>query len=441
MLSGSGLRQSDAQATATQPPIYVTPTPQYITPGAPLLPPFMTETAWAENDVTPPYYANQTATAAASIYDPRCPEVPVTPGALDFQYAQQCGYCFATGTPESDLAFYAPVGGIVQPGPLGTAGPTEPALWLTPQPTWTPTHTSTPGPTPTYVGSSQTVLETFDAATPVTSFVTWGSGDGLATRTDYGAPHGYRWVRSAFQLEVMVSVTFTFPYEVTMEHVQYLAFVSGTFAGVHGVEFWDGSSWISVGPNGAGSPGGYHNNYSVVSATQFRVFAYASSVDWPTFPPAAALDSVYISYYRTYPPTSTPPPTWTPYPSPTPTGEPTLTPTPRTGGFVGGFLVTPPSCYVPRYADQSPMATMPLTLTYTARECYQIVPYIHHDFGEIGGIDLPVVHVDDVELCVSWFEFPAISLLGGNANGGIDFRLDWLLLMPLLWLVTRLLQF
>lgn len=410
MLSGSGLRQSDAQATATQPPIYVTPTPQYITPGAPLLPPFMTETAWAENDVTPPFYANQTATAAASIYDPRCPEVPVTPGALDFQYAQQCGYCFATGTPESDLAFYAPVGGIVQPGPIGTAAPAGEQPWLTPWPTWTPTNTTTPGPTVTpvplaaYANGTIGIMQTVPGATyriTFSSVVQWAlepyrEGDAFYVQT------GDSWASyaEAPSAGLRVAINGVFP-----PTPAYRSDHTYTF-------FWT----------------------AAVGQTEFN-FQYIDN----TYDDNVGYIGITVTPVVL---TATPPPTWTPYPSPTPTGEPSATPTPRTGGFVGGgFLVTPPSCYVPRYADQSPMATMPLTLTYTARECYQIVPYIHHDFGEIGGIDLPVVHVDDVELCVSWFEFPAISLLGGNANGGIDFRLDWLLLMPLVWLVTRLLQF
>jgi len=114
----------------------------------------------------------------------------------------------------------------------------------------------------------------------------------------------------------------------------------------------------------------------------------------------------------------------------TPTPGPSITPS------VTGvpWLTLPPSptaveCSVAVFRDDNVIAEFPDVLTTIDYQCYTLVPEI------IIGIPDHNLTVDGVNLCVTWFQMPLISLLG------ITFTLDIVLVGVAMWLAKMLIGF
>lgn len=459
MLNGY-VQPASAQETPT-PYGFITPTPSaYITPGTGGLLPFeLTQTHVATMGYTAAAPIYQTATAQAALYNPACPVGPVDHSRLDIGYAQSCSRCFdPEETPETDLLIVAPVGGIpaqligtpvpdvYDPVGAGCVRPGYPTPTLPPTNTPVPTNTPTPGPSPTATATPTAT------STPANTYFL---GPSVSRSASFPARNNW---------EAMEDTWPTLPYAVA----GYL------YTGSHGFVARAGSG-INAWNNSSGPAGGYTNVCLSASVAACNAVAPSAHRNAPgaisnPLPAGSPGRTTHIEYEIwshgaftwTYtmqiigygvPPASTPSPTNTPSPTPTATSWPVCVSSPTPGpsatprtGFDGPLLGTPASCYIPRYVDQSPMVnvgSLQSGVNFTGQNCYRVVPYVHIPIPEVqaGGLTLGAFHIDDVDLCIQWFEFPQISLLGGSLAGGIDFKLDWFLFIPILWLVRRLLQF
>lgn len=139
-----------------------------------------------------------------------------------------------------------------------------------------------------------------------------------------------------------------------------------------------------------------------------------------------------------YIPTSTPNPTATYTPDPLdPTQQPTPTNTPN-------FF----DCSAPVYVEYNPVISpIPDVLEPIGTQCFTLIPSL--DFSTVDvEFDVPVIGLVDIEfetgidvqfqgfqLCFEWYEMPGIRIFD------IYITLDWLLVLPMMWLVNRLLSF
>lgn len=114
------------------------------------------------------------------------------------------------------------------------------------------------------------------------------------------------------------------------------------------------------------------------------------------------------------------------------TATPSNTPTPGAtpAPWVGTPDLSQAACEVAVWADLDPVAAFDPELNVISNQCYTIVPEISIDLPGEGGLD-----VDGVQWCITWFEFPIITLLG------ITVSLDWLLVVVVAWLASLLLKF
>lgn len=107
-------------------------------------------------------------------------------------------------------------------------------------------------------------------------------------------------------------------------------------------------------------------------------------------------------------------------PSPTATGAPWM-PTPDLGES---------DCSVAVFRDDTPAVTIPEHIAVHSYGCYTLIPDITIEIPGRGDVGL-----DGVELCVTWFVMPVITVLG------ITISIDWLLFPLVAWLIARLLGF
>lgn len=130
-----------------------------------------------------------------------------------------------------------------------------------------------------------------------------------------------------------------------------------------------------------------------------------------------------------------------PGPTSTPSPTPTITPTPY------GGLATPDipvyDCSVPFfkndwvYRDDEPIAEFEVSLEVVETACYTVVPEIYFELPAIEILSFPgvTVEVEQIDLCVTFYRMPEVSILG------IFFPVD-LLALPLVgYLIRRLLTF
>lgn len=114
------------------------------------------------------------------------------------------------------------------------------------------------------------------------------------------------------------------------------------------------------------------------------------------------------------------------------TATPALTSTPNPTG--APWIVTPVTedvdCSVAVFGDFEPVAQFEDTLRIVSVECYTIIPEVHIDIPGNDPLD-----IDGVQWCITWYEFPIISVLG------ITVTLDWLLVVVVAWMIRALLSF
>lgn len=113
---------------------------------------------------------------------------------------------------------------------------------------------------------------------------------------------------------------------------------------------------------------------------------------------------------------------------------PTATPSSTAAATVTGapWLTLPPTeeveCSVAVFRDDTPVASFPDVLTTVDYQCYTLVPEVHLSIP-----DHPL-DVDGVQVCVTWFEMPIITILG------IQFTMDIVLLAVAAFLFRLLLK-
>jgi hypothetical protein len=119
----------------------------------------------------------------------------------------------------------------------------------------------------------------------------------------------------------------------------------------------------------------------------------------------------------------------------TPVSTPTPTVTPSPTATLAAWVDGPAAgqnyyCGVVKYRSTAPVAQFADGIDIHSYACYRIIPEIV--VGVPGQGD---VGIDGVDLCITWIDFPGLTFFG------FYFRLDWLLVVPLAWLVRRLLSF
>lgn len=408
--------------TSTQPPIFVTATPRgTATPDCIVYP----VNCYVQGTQTATHSPGYGTALPTGVFDSRCPPDPagVVQSELDYEYARMCSHCF-TSEEENDLLIStrSPLGGgaVSRPGGFGTITPTlPPSVTPTATATQTATSTSTPQPTSTPGGPWCAHFTFSGGYTPFSQSV---AGD--------------NWLLTSQLFSTATSInTITFALSTP---------VIASLGGPIGVQLQDMTGSTTTVQSFSNSSDTYTFTTAMNNITRFRInLDQRVGTTGTTYSGSLLTMTIYgtgYNPYTAYPcapsPTSTPGPTSTPTQTPTvgPTSTIAPTSTPRTGFENPGGLEAY-SCYVPVYVVQRPAAEFNPELNLVSRECYKVVPYVDVNLGQIGGLQL-ALKVDDLDLCVTWFTFPEIVLFGD-----LVLKLDYLLLLPVAWLVRRLLQF
>lgn len=111
----------------------------------------------------------------------------------------------------------------------------------------------------------------------------------------------------------------------------------------------------------------------------------------------------------------------------TPTYTPSVTPTGVP--WVQLMTATPSDCSIAQWRDDRPIASFPDKLSVVTYQCYTLIPEIVRTTpeGEFG--------IDGFEVCVLFFEFPVVQILG------FTIYFDWILIGVMGWLIIQLLRF
>ena len=349
-------------------------------------------------------------------YENQCPEDLPPRDAVNPAYALQCAHCWPAATSQYDDLI--PAMSIPRPAPFGTAAPTEEAPWLTPQPTWTPTNTNTPGPTPTNIPAHYTAswLPARGVNSPPASVVPPSLSCRVGSTYSpsiYTAVYGcYSWAYSAG-----LDWALQQPYYADEIRVR-----GGVNATAYGTLTLNADGWTqSKSINGTNTtivfdvPNGWYSNLSVLLTS-------GVDLNW--------VSGIGLYVLAGPVPTGTPPPTWTPLPSPTPVNSPTPAPTLRVpGSWSGGGPVTwNNSCAEPESwaGIAPPIVTFPEELVATKFVCHEVIPVLG-PWGpwdmDFFNVHIPQFYFEGIDICVVSIGWPDISIFG---IGGLDVVLSFI---------------
>lgn len=355
-----------------------------------------------------------------------CPILsPEQLAALDPLYFAQCSECFVTPTPVRDMpiasvalasptlnltvssTFQIP---IIVSGTAVTATPATPGLpgggLFTSTPS--PYPTSTPGGDGCIAYEGGTLQSGWSAVPFGFGFTEVGSWNGTAWDSAYapGADGDLLRIHRSWDGSLITQISITIDGNCTTD--------TSTFHTTAGYIFSGDTIVDSVGSSSC--PYNITNETAVFDLNQTGVTSIdlVSSVFTENDTGWARIKRVEICGDVST--TSTPAPTASP------------------AGTLAPWMNTPVfedvDCSVAVFGEFEPVADFDPEFGIVAYNCYTIVPEIDIDIPNNDGL-----HVDGVQWCITWFEFPVITLLG------IAVSLDWLLVVVVAFLVRLLMAF
>jgi len=360
-----------------------------------------------------------TATPAPTLDRSGCPSGSFDTDGLDSEWASVCSRCIALATNTPQVTIPAFVLGTVAPlSTLATAAPTWIPMYTTPTLgglSIVPTAgvTSTPSAAP--------FSYTFDLTASSGGWVvnhadgvdvgSWVSGEGWNTVYNGWSVPGYSGAFAVLDLGLdfstlnVTGVTVHYgSYPVATEPltIGYCENSCSSYSYISGLPFNTSENEVFVDYAGIGI------DYTTLDHFGFRLIGTSG------YGYVVPVTSITISGIGVC--------EWCGSPTSTPEFSPTPAPTSR----------PPILCDTPLYGDYStPIVNVDVDTTDLGTDCYTVIPEVDTS----GWLFDAGLRIDGVEICFQWKAFPTIQVFG------LTIALDLLLIIPLAYLVRRLLTF